>query len=315
MGFLSDAWNNSIHRQTRENRNNAIDLQEESGAFQRDMAERLGALSDASRQRYMEMYYPQVQKMAQAAEQGINPDYKAIGDTAVSDVGNAFDRSDTATTNDLARYGVTPAADVSAERARLSALDKSVAAVNAGNSAIGAARDRADTLDQTRGIQALSLGMGLPTQAAAGISGAAGAIGGVNNANLSTLISQGTDLNMLSGAAGRIAGNAYRNGGGVKKYADGGMVEDPRKIDTSRIEWLRRKLVGGTGEQAKGSQNKSEIEQLKELDPEIVAQGRKYADGGAVQLNTDDYIIPSDVVAQLGVPFFDSLVSDYGDKP
>lgn len=311
MGWLSKAWSKTIHRRTGDQRKEALTQQEESGNFQRDMATRLGAISDAHRQRYMDMYYPQIQKMAQAAEQGINPDYGAIGQTAVGDVNSAFDRSNTGTAQDMARYGVTPPADVSADTTRLSGLDQSVAAVDAANAATGAARNRADTLNQTQGIQALSLGMGLPTQASAGIAGAAGAIGGVNNANLSNLVQQGADLNMLSGAAGRIVGNAYRNGGRVKRYADGGIIENPRKLSPGTIEWLRQQLIGGTGEQAKGSQNKSENEQLKEAEPEIVAQDKKYADGGAVQLKTNDYIIPSDVVAQLGKPFFDALVNDY----
>ena len=317
MGWLAigalgkKSWNKTIHRRTKANRGEAIALQQESGNFQREQARRLAAISDDKRQRYMESYYPQIQKMAQAAEQGINPDYGAIGTTAIGDVNTAFARGNTATAQDMARYGITPSADVASDTQRLAGLDQSVSAVDAANSATGAARDRADTLNQTRGIQALSLGMGLPTQASAGIAGAAGAIAGVNNANMATLASRGTDLDMLSGAAGRIAGN-YRHGGRVKKYAEGGRVEKTAMPAPFTIEWLRQKLVGGTGEQARSSQNKSESDQLKEMEPDIAKQSQRYASGGAVQLKTNDYIIPSDVVAHLGKPFFDALVLESG---
>lgn len=245
---------------------------------------------------YTGFVQPLERKMAADTISDLTTDRQVISDRAIQDVSDAFTRARSATQRMRERYGI----QARPEDERISNIEEGRAKVNVSNQAVTDTRERGA---RRAGIMA-RLGMAMPGQSSASISAAGQALGNQY------------DFQALETSAG-ISGDTQRDvglGGAVASmFADGGEVSRDDEQDLEPVKNLRELLLGRR-ERLTGSQNKDEARQLRELD-----EG-KYADGGAVglgmrgavDLETNDYVIPADVVQALGPEYFEQLIAEDG---
>lgn len=258
-------------------------------------------ISDARRGYYYGMVAPLERQMSADAVSDLTMDRGAISDKAMQDVSDAFSRARGATQRMRERYGIK----TRPEDERVLNIEEARAKVNASNAAVDETRQRgaqrASTLSR--------LGMGMPGQASAAMSGAGNAR--ANQLDYQAMITSGQISDNISRD---IAGSSAI----ASMFADGGEVRGEFE-EPEATKWLREKLLGRR-EQIDGSINRDENRQLQEL------EDGKYADGGqvglgmrrAIPLDSGDYVIPEDVpiesvielVGEVDPEFAEQLMSE-----
>lgn len=225
--------------------------------------------------------------------------------TAASDVTQQFDAQRRNALQRLESYGVDPS------QTRNAALDVGVrtaqaaATVQAGTNA----RNRVEDIGRAMRSDAINLGKGLPTQAAAGYGAAVGAGGAaVGGANQTTGTSSSAMTAALSGYGGAQSGfgqaanimnSGFQNemaGFNAKQNQTAGMLQGLGAIGGMM-------MADGGG-----------VPQFQQ-DGKVPEMG--YGDGSGIddtvpaKLSEGEYVIPADVVRKKGLEFFDKLVERY----
>lgn len=288
--FDPQAWNRASYAEKQEMLKNQVGM---GDSVRRANAALEAEISQNRRDYYTNFVQPLERKMAADTIADLTGDRKAISDKASQDVADAFMRARGATQRQRERYGMK----LRPEDERLSNIEEARAGVNASNQAVQDTRNRGV---RRAGVMA-NLGMSMPGQTSAAMSAAGNAM--ANQYDFQALKTSGgisSDTQRDVGLGGAVA----------SMFADGGEVDR----DDEKLEPIKRlrELLTGSRERLTGSQNADEARQLREL------EDGKYADGGpvgygmrgSVEMDSGDYVIPADVVEQLGPDFFEKLIAE-----
>lgn len=251
---------------------------------------------------YTNFVQPLERKMAADTVTDLTGDRQVISDRAMQDVGDAFTRARGATQRARERYGI----QARPEDERISNNEEARTKVNASNQSVLDTRNRG----VRRAAVMANLGMGLPGQSSAAMSAAGSAM------------ANQYDFQALETSAG-ISGDTQRDvglGGAVASmFADGGEVNSDVNGDEEKLEPIKslRELLIGRRERVTGSQNLDEARQLRELDEGKYADGgnvRGYGMGGAVDLETNDFVIPADVPIEAVIDILRDIDPEFAEQ-
>lgn len=250
--------------------------------LRRNLIDKQQEIADARRKYYYGMVAPLEKKMSESVVSDLTTDRNVISDRAMQDVGDAFTRARGATQRMRERYGI----QARPEDERVQNIEEARAKVNVGNQAVDETRSRG-----TQNAALMTrLGMNIPGQATAGMSAGGNAM--ANQYDYQALLTSGKISNDMS----RDQAGSSAIADIFQSFADGGEV---KKDDDSlnAVKWLREKLTGNR-ERPTYSINRDETRRLRDLEEGRYADGgdvRGYGMGGAVNLETDDFVIPADV--------------------
>lgn len=257
-------------------------------------------IADARRKYYYGMVTPLEKKMSESVVSDLTTDRNVISDRAMQDVGDAFARARGATQRMRERYGI----QARPEDERVQNIEEARAKVNAGNQAVEDTRARG-----TRNAAMMGrLGMNIPGQATAGMSAGGNAM--ANQYDYQALLTSGKISNDLS----RDQAGSSSVASIFQSFADGGEVKKDDSLDA--IKWLRKKLTGNR-ERPTYSINKDETRRLKDLEDGRYADGgdvRGYGMGGAVDLQTNDFVIPADVPLEAVVEIVREVDPEFAEQ-
>lgn len=293
--FDPQAWNRASYAEKQKMLKSQVGMGDD---LRRKNAELEAEISQNRRDYYTNFVQPLERKMAADTIADLTGDRQAISDRASQDVADAFTRARGATQRQRERYGI----NMRPEDERLSNIEEARAGVNASNQAVQDTRNRGIR----RASAMANLGMGMPGQTSAAMSAAGNAM------------ANQYDFQAME-TSGGISGDTQRDvglGGAVASmFADGGEVNgEEEKLEP--IKRLRELLIGNR-ERVTGSQNADAARQLRELDEGKYADGgnvRGYGMGRAVDLETNDFVIPADVPIEAVIEIFKDIDPEFAEQ-
>lgn len=274
------------------------------------------------RARYEELFLPLEDQFIEEAQEYDSPERRAqMMGTAVSDVNQQFDAQRRNALQRLESYGVDPS------QTRNAALDVGVRTAQAAAQAQAAsgARNRVEDVGRAMRGDAINMGRGLPSQAAAGYGGA-NQMGNsaVSGSNQTT----GTSTGALTSSA-TFSGQALQGIGQSANITNMGYQNEMSAFDAKSAQragmWG---AVGGVAGMAMPMADGGDVDPEGDAFLPAGGQALPYSRDGQVpqmgmgdgsgiddavpaRLSEGEYVIPADVVKAKGTEFFDRIVEKY----
>jgi hypothetical protein len=279
------------------------------------------AWAKKDRGRYEQLFQPLEDQFIKEAQEYDTAERRGTAAaTAVSDVSQSFDAQRRNALQRLEGYGVDPS------QTRNAALDVGVRTAQAAASAQAAtgARNRVEDVGRAMRGDAVNMGKGLPSQAAAGYGGsAASGYGGVSAANQTTAGGAGAANSALGFSGQALQG--YNQGANIRNSAFQNSMQNWQAGQDQTMGWINAASgIAGAAMMADGGPAPSE-DQYMPMDGGALPYNRETGhvaemgrgDGSGIDdtvpamVSEGEYVIPADVVAAKGTEFFDKLLERY----
>ena len=284
----------------------AMDYLDDSDDLQADALSQQNAIS-RDQQKMAREQWDYYKANYQPLEEGVIADAKAAGTPerqeaaagrAVADVRQQYGISRDVAKRGMERYGLNPSDPTYQSMLLDSNLGEAAATAGSAN----LARENERNLGYTKMIQALSLGKGLPTDAAANLSRASAGYGNVaagygginrqnmaNTYNLTSALSQ-MPWNKIFSSNSDVIGDRAGSGqlGPAGDYSNSGIVDAANQNGADYFGMKKGGLVRGPGTGTSDSVPK--------------------------MLSDKEFVVPAKVVKALGTDFFYDLIDKVGEK-
>ena len=270
------------------------------------------------RARYEGIFQPLEEQFVREAQEYDSPERRAEeAGKAIADVAKNFDAQRRNALQRLEGYGVDPS------QTRNAALDIGVRTAQAATQAQAAmgARNRVEDTGRAMRGDAINMGKGLPSQAAAGYGGATNSGNSAIGGNVATTGAGANAAQSALGFSGQAL-NGYGQGAGIRSQGYQNQMQGWEANLNQQMGWFNAAAgVAGAAMMADGGKPEDVHPMATSALPPIGGPGHIPQEGRGDGSGIDDtvpamvsegeYIIPADVVKAKGTEFFDKLVERY----